>query len=178
MAAAARTRTQPAVAKTQRGRPLRVDDAERQAIADALRAGESINAVAKRIGRSTHTVMVIGREAGVNSTCVAMQNATAARLTRSQAAAKFNEARQLDLLSRLADAVEARLDNERPLTPLEAQQAATAVAITIDKWRLIEGEATARTEVASQGARDRLAARLDELAERRKTAETVRSQVG
>lgn len=178
MATAARTRTQPAVAKTRKARPHRIADAVRKAIVEALRGGESAYSVAKRTGVHSSTVGRIAKEEDVPLQRLATQNATAAHLTRSQAAAKFNEARQLDLLARLADAVEARLDNERPLTPLEAQQAATAVAITIDKWRLIEGEATARTEVASQGARDRLAARLDELAERRKTAETVRSQVG
>ena len=154
--------------------------AERQTIADALRSGESITAVAKRTQHSTNTVMRIGREAGVSATHASLQNAQAARLTRADAAAKFNEARQLNLLARLADAVETRLDraDDKPLTPLEAQQAATAVAIVVDKWRLIEGEATARTEVASQGARERLAARLDELAERRKAAEKARGAVG
>lgn len=152
-----------------RGPGTRTTEAEQAAIAEALRNGESIHAVAKRTGHSTSTVGRIGRKAGVSPTRAALEKADAARLTRAEAAAAFGESVQLDGLRKLAAVIIERIDESQiaRIKPLEMQQMATAYAIIIDKWRLIEGEATARTEVASQGARERLAARIDELAARR-----------
>lgn len=147
----------------------RLSDAERQAIADALRAGESQHSVAKRTGRGAATVNGIARAEGIAPERSALEKADAARKTRAEAAALFSEAVQLDGLRKLAGVVVERIDeaNVARIKPIEMQQLATAYAILIDKWRLIEGEATSRTEVATEGARERLAARIDELAARR-----------
>lgn len=157
---------------TAKGAGSRLPAEDRQAIVGLLKGGKSAHAVAQATGRSKSAIAAIARAEGLTSATTAPAAATAARVTRAEAAALFAETRQLTVLSRLADAVQARLDaaDERPLTPLEMQQTATAFAILIDKWRLIEGEATQRTEVAAVGARERLAARLDELAARRRLA--------
>lgn len=156
-------------------RQARVSPEERRAIVEALRAGESAGSVARRTGRSQSTVSGIAKAEGVALDASALQKASAAKLTRDQAAALFDESRQLSVLAKIAAVAEERLDESQlaRIKPLEMQQLATAVAIVVDKWRLIQGEATARTEVASQGAKERLAKRLDELAKRRQQAEAV-----
>lgn len=159
-------------------RNRRVTPDERRQVVEALRGGESAYSVAKRTGFASSTISRIAGAEGVSLEQCATQKAVAARLTRDEAAARFDEARQLEYISRYIEAAAMRLDtvHERPLTQLEAQQGATALGILIDKWRLIQGEATARTEVANSGARERLAARLDELAKRRQQAEVVVSK--
>lgn len=140
----------------------RLSDEQRAAILADLRAGRPVRAIAAAQGCAISTVSEVGRSAGHAANVRQTNKATAARTDWAQAA-------RLELLNRLfakADSLLATVDS-----PLHLQQLATATAILIDKRRLEDGDATARTEVASPagGARERIAGRLDELAARRRT---------
>lgn len=57
----------------------RLTDSEREQIADAIRAGEARNEIARRFGRSPDTVSRIAAAAGLDFDRTMTQNATAAR---------------------------------------------------------------------------------------------------
>jgi hypothetical protein len=140
----------------------RLSDEQRAAILADLRAGRPVRAIAADHGCNPSTVSRTAAAHGVACNVARTKKATAARKDWAQAA-------RLELLNRLfakADALLAGVDS-----PLHLQQLATATAVLIDKRRLEDGDATARTEVASPAAdaRERIAGRLDELAARRRT---------
>jgi IS30 family transposase len=134
-----------------------VDQGERQAIAAAVRAGQSIGAVARRFHRSKATVATVARAAGI-----ALDESRTARAAAARR--DFSLTARIELGNRLAERVREKLDDPS-LTPIQLQQLATAYAILVDKRRLEDGEATARTEEMRTNIRERLAKQLDELAE-------------
>lgn len=127
------------------------------AILEALKAGESQNAVAKRFGCGPATVNRIAKRNGLEYSAPKH----AAECRRDYAAAE-----RLALLNKLFDKVREMADG--PLTPNGLQALTISMGILTDKRRLEDGEVTARTEVSGGSARERLASRLDELAVRRR----------
>ncbi|MCL6640251.1 MAG: helix-turn-helix domain-containing protein [Candidatus Rokubacteria bacterium] len=127
-------------------------------IAERLQAGEPVRSVARSLGVHSSTVSRAARKLGVDVQRCATERATAAKM-------EFDAARRLEMINAFADKAAEMLPTVR--RPIELQHLTTALAILIDKRRLEEGEATARTEVTSHGAREELARRIDELAARR-----------
>lgn len=128
-------------------------------ILEALEAGESQNAIARRLGCSPGTVNRVARLNGVEYSTP--KNAAAVRrdYAASERVALLNKvfARAEDMLAEAA-------------TPHRLQALVIALGILIDKRRLEDGDVTERTEVRDGGARERLASKLDELAARRRAA--------
>jgi hypothetical protein len=127
------------------------------AILEALQAGESQNAVARRFGCGPATVNRIAKRNGLEYT---------APKKAAEARRDYASAERLALLNKLFDKVRDMADG--PLTPNGLQALTISMGILTDKRRLEDGEVTARTEVSSGGARERLARSLDELAARRR----------
>ena len=141
----------------------RVDHA---AIVEALRSGESQNAVARRLGCSPSTVNRIAKANGLE--CQTEWHSPAKRPLppeAARAAADYCLARRIALLNKVFDKADALI--EQASSPHKLQALAIALGILIDKRRLEDGEVTARTEVNGGDARERIARRLDELASRR-----------
>ena len=132
------------------------------AIIAGLKAGESQNAVARRLGCSPGTVNRIAKLNGLE--CHSAKN-QAAEMTVSAALADYSLERRMALLNKVF--LQAEQMVETAITPHKLQALAIAIGILIDKRRLEDGEVTARTEVSGGAARERLASRLDELAARR-----------
>lgn len=132
----------------------RVDQA---AVVEALQAGESQNAVARRLGCSAGSVNRIAKLNGLEYS----SPKHAAECRRDYAAAE-----RLELLNQGFDKARELLPAIK--SPQWLQAWSISMGILIDKRRLEDGEATARTEVSSDGARDRVARRIDELAARRR----------
>ena len=126
------------------------------AILEALREGESQNAVARRLGYSTSTVNRVARLNGIE---------WHSPEKRPDAAATYSLERRLALLDKVFARAEALVDAAS--TPHQLQSLAIALGVLIDKRRLEDGDVTQRTEVGGGGARERLAQKLDELAARR-----------
>lgn len=133
------------------------------AIIEGLKAGESQNAVARRLGCSVGSVNRVAKLNGLE--CHSAKN-RAAESVVSTALADYSLERRMALLNRVFDQAERMI--ETATTPHKLQALAIALGILIDKRRLEDGEATARTEVNGGGARERLARSLDELAARRR----------
>lgn len=131
--------------------------ADHAAILDALHAGESQNAVAKRFNCSPGTVNRVAKMNGLEYS----RPKHAAEARRDYSAAE-----RLALLNKLFDKVRDMADG--PLTPNGLQALAISMGILTDKRRLEDGDVTARTEVTGGEARERIARRLDELAARRR----------
>lgn len=139
---------------------MRVDH---EAIVEALRAGESQKAVARRLGCSPGTV---NRIAKLNRIEPGSVEKSPALLAAEQAAADYSLERRMALLNKVFAQAEQMI--ETATTPHKLQALAIALGILIDKRRLEDGEVTARTEVNGGDARERIARRLDELAARRR----------
>jgi hypothetical protein len=135
-----------------------MSEQERAAILSDLRDGLSLRATARKRGRGVATVSRVANGAGLDLERSATQKAASARRDYAQA-------ERLALLNRLFDKCAQILPTCKK--PYEVMQLATAMAIAIDKRRLEDGEATSRTEVNTDGVRDRILGRLDELASRR-----------
>lgn len=140
------------------------------AIIEALEAGESQQAIARRLGCGVATVNRVAKRNSVPFRSapfqkIPAQEAAQAAAAVEQAAASYCLERRIALLDKVFDKAESMI--ETASTPHKLQALAIAVGILIDKRRLEDGEVTARTEVASGSAREHLARRIDELAERR-----------
>jgi hypothetical protein len=131
---------------------------EREAIADALRAGKSQNAVAKQFGRGVATINRIAVEYGLEYS--APKHAAEARQT-------FSQDRRLKLIDDMVDTLYGLMVDVKKAHDFQAL--VTSAAILIDKRRLEDGEATSRSEVSTDDSRNRVARRVDELAARRRT---------
>lgn len=140
------------------------------AILEALAAGESQQSIARRLGCGVATVNRTAKRNAVPFRSVPIQKTPAreAAAAVEQAAASYCLERRIALLDKVFDKAAEMIDTAT--TPHKLQALAIAVGILIDKRRLEDGEVTARTEVASGSARDRLAHKLDELAARRREA--------
>lgn len=129
---------------------------------EALRAGESINSVAKRFNRGVATVTRAARSANVASEYSAPKRAIEARRDYDLAARLelLNEGfkKAANLLASIAD-------------PADLQRWTVAVGVLIDKRRLEDGDVTSRTETVGDSEFDGLARQLDELAARRRARE-------
>jgi len=126
------------------------------AILKALRDGESQNAVARRMKCSPSTVNSVAKANGLEYS---------SPKKAVQARKDYAAAERLDLLNQAFAKAEEMLPT---LTTAGWLQSWTiAIGILIDKRRLEDGEATQRMEVHGDGARARIARRLDELAARR-----------
>lgn len=137
---------------------------DHSAIIEALQAGESQKAVARRLGCGAATVNRVAKRNGLEpSTTTKMALSAAA----SAAASDYCLERRLALLNKVFAKAEELIDTAT--TPHKLQALAIAIGILTDKRRLEDGEVTARTEVNGGEARERIASRLDELAARRRT---------
>lgn len=140
------------------------------AILEALQAGESQNAVARRLGCSPGLVNKVAKLNGVNGQREYHSRPKSPPSPEVQAAENAARGyvleRRLALLDKVFDKAEALI--EQATSPHKLQALAIAVGILIDKRRLEDGDVTARTEVNGGGARERLARSLDELAARRR----------
>jgi transcriptional regulator with XRE-family HTH domain len=132
------------------------------AIIEALKAGESQNAVARRLGCSVGTVNRVAKLNGLE--CHSAKN-QAAEAVVSAALADYSLERRMALLNKVFAQAESMV--ETAITPHKLQALCISLGILIDKRRLEDGEVTARTEVNGGDARERIARRLDELAARR-----------
>jgi hypothetical protein len=131
---------------------------QRAHVVALLHEGKSRNDIARIVGCCGATVTKIAAAEGVEFNRLYTEKASAA--TRDYA-----------LAERIA-LVNAGFAKAAELLPGLATASAlaswsVAVATLIDKRRLEDGEATSRTDVIDDGARDRLARRMDELAARR-----------
>ena len=134
------------------------------AILEALKAGESQNAVARRLGCGLATVNRVAKRNGLGShTAYTPPKTLSAEV--AAAAADYCLERRMALLNKVFDKAEELI--AQATSPHKLQALAIAVGILIDKRRLEDGEVTARTEVNGGGARERLTRSLDELATRR-----------
>lgn len=136
--------------------------ADHAAIIEALKAGETQNAVARKLGCSPGTVNRVAQLNGLEYS----RPKHAAEVRRD-----YCQAERLRLLNRLFDKVGELL--EGPLTPNGLQALTISAGILTDKRRLEDGEATSRTEVHGDEARELVASRLDELASRRRTSDAA-----
>lgn len=133
------------------------------AIIEALKAGESQNAVARRLGCSPGTVNRVAKLNGLE--CHSAKNQEAeARV--SAALADYSLERRMALLNKVFAQAEQMV--ETATTPHKLQALAIALGILIDKRRLEDGEATSRTEINGDAIREQLTSRLDELTRRRR----------
>ena len=135
---------------------------DHSAILDALKSGESQNAVARRLGVGPATVNRIAKRNGLEYS----PPKHAAEARRDYAFAE-----RIQLLNKLFDKLSEMADG--PLTPNGLQALSISMGILTDKRRLEDGEVTARTEVNGGDARERIASRLDELAARRRTTDAA-----
>jgi transcriptional regulator with XRE-family HTH domain len=139
---------------------------DHEAVVEALRAGESQKAVARRLGCGFATVNRIAKRYGAVPAVPRTVEKSPAVLAAEQAAADYSLERRMALLNKVFAQAEQMI--ETATTPHKLQALAIALGILIDKRRLEDGEATARTEVNGGDARERIARRLDELAARRR----------
>lgn len=138
-------------------KPLTED--ERAAIIAALQAGESLYGVAKRTGRGIATVSAVAKAAGIESERSITKKAT-------EVHQDYALAGRLDLLNQGFEKAASLLASITDAT--EFQRWTVGVGTLIDKRRLEDGDVTSRTETVGDDARDRVARKLDELAERRR----------
>jgi hypothetical protein len=130
---------------------------DHEAILEALKAGESQNGVARRLGCSPGTVNKVARLNGLEYS----RPKHAAEARRDYSAAE-----RLELLNQGFEKARELLPSIK--SPQWLQAWSISMGILIDKRRLEDGDVTARTEVNGGGARERLARSLDELASRRR----------
>jgi transposase-like protein len=130
---------------------------DQAAILEALRRGDSQNAVARRFGCGPATVNRIAKRNGLEYS--APKHAAEAR--RDYAAAE-----RIALLNQGFEKARELLPVIK--SPQWLQAWSISMGILIDKRRLEDGEATSRAEFYGDDVRDRLASRLDELAARRR----------
>lgn len=137
------------------------------AILEALQAGESQNAVARRLGYSPATVNKVAKANGLNG---ANEYRSAPKRPLSPeieaAAADYCLERRIALLNKVFNKAEELI--ETATTPHKLQALAIAIGILTDKRRLEDGEVTSRTEIHGDDVRERLTSRLDELTRRRR----------
>lgn len=136
---------------------------DHEAILEALRSGESQNAVARRLGCGLATVNRIAKRNGLESHTV--QKISLSPEAKA-AADDYNLERRLALLNKVFNKAEELI--EAATTPSRLQSLAIAVGILIDKRRLEDGEVTSRTEINGDAVREQLTSRLDELTRRRR----------
>jgi len=137
-----------------------------EAVVRAVQAGGSYRTVARTFGVSPAAVGKIARAAGVGD--------PARRLRTKRATAAFvryAKAERTALLDELFNRVRALAPSVTK--PQGMKDLALATGILIDKARLEEGEATSRSEVTTGSARERIAARLDDLTARVRNAEAA-----
>lgn len=144
------------------------------AVLAALKQGESQNAVARRLGYSPSTVNHIARSNGIRSH--SEKKVSPEEAETAAALADYCLERRVALLNKVFDQAEQMVPTAT--TPHKLQALAIAIGILIDKRRLEDGEATGRVEVSGDDARERLAARLDDLAARRRTKARPESIAG
>lgn len=132
------------------------------AIVQALSRGEAQKAIARRLGCSPGTVNRLAKLNGLEPGSAKNQ---AAMIEVENLIADYTLERRVALLNKMFAKAEELVDTAT--TPHKLQALAIATGILTDKRRLEDGEATARTEVNGGDARERIARRLDELAERR-----------
>lgn len=131
----------------------------RARIVTLLGQGTGCNETARIVGCNAATVSRIAAAEGIDQQRCRTQKATMARQD-------YDQARRVALLNTLFDKAVALAPDVD--TPSQLQSLSLAVAVLIDKRRLEDGEATARTETNDAGAaRERIARRLDELSARR-----------
>lgn len=167
----ARKYTRPEVMKdfeNNKGKPM--DKAEMAAICALVLDGNSISQVAELTGRSPHTISRALATQGVVSMHPTPEAAHAA-------IADYSMERRRLLINMLFDKTEkivAAIDPEDPSAPRNIKDLASATGIMIDKRRLEDGEATARSESGPIGeARVSLATKLDAIVRNRETASEV-----
>ncbi len=136
---------------------------DHEAILEALQSGEAQKAIARRLGCSPGTVNRLAKLNGLEPSSSRKMELSAAA---SAAASDYCLERRLALLNKVFAKAEELIDTAT--TPHKLQALAIAIGILTDKRRLEDGDVTARTEVQSGGARERLARSLDELATRRR----------
>lgn len=149
--------------------------ADHDAILEALRTGESQKSVARRLGYGVATVNRVAKRNGVipvpQPKTIRSPEEIQAIAEAHAAIVTYNLERRIALLDKVFTKAEAMIDTAT--TPHKLQALAIAIGILTDKRRLEDGEVTARTEVNSGGARERLARSLDELAIRRREKTTA-----
>jgi hypothetical protein len=139
------------------------------AIVEALRTGESQNAVARRLGCGLATVNRVAKRNGLECHTVVKGKAPPQTVIAiSGAAEDYALERRLLLLNKIFSKAEQMVETVR--TPHQLQALAISIGILTDKRRLEDGEVTSRTELYGDDIRERLASRLDELAARRRPA--------
>jgi hypothetical protein len=140
--------------------------ADHAAILDALKAGESQNAVARRLGVGLATVNRVAKRNGLERhTVIKGQPTPQAVIAISGAAEDYALERRLLLLNKIFAKAEAMVETVK--TPHQLQALCISLGILTDKRRLEDGEVTSRTEINGDAVRERLTSRLDELAARR-----------
>lgn len=130
----------------------------RESVLEALRNGDSKYAIAERFAISRATVYNLAKEEGIG------EGFTPDLI---KGALDYNEQRQREILNAAFE----RCNELLPAadTPQKMRELMTAIAIGVDKRRLIDGEATSRSEVNTGAARELLASRIAALNARRGT---------
>jgi len=138
--------------------PKALAPAVRDRIVALLHEGTPRNEIARQVGCSAGIVTKIAQDEGVSFDRSQSRIAVAVRCDYDQTARLALLNAGFDKAGELLAAI---------TTPNHLQTWSVALAVLIDKRRLEDGEATARTDVVTSDVRDRIARRLDELAARR-----------
>lgn len=112
-----------------------MSDKERKKIIEALKAGESQNAIAKKLGRSQTTIYRIAKAEGISSVNSSPKKANEARV-------RYAREGRIRIIEAALGKAEEMLAALRK--PLELQQLAMALAVLIDKRRQEDDEETNR----------------------------------
>ena len=139
-------------------RPRKIKDEQRKAIAQALREGIKPVDLAKEYDVSKNTIFTIAKENQIDMLQEATKKAKAVQSV-------YDKAKRGQLLDKFFDKIDDQLDKD--LDANDLRNLSIAIGTVIDKRRLEDGEATQRTEVSSNDARERFVRRIDQLAERR-----------
>lgn len=133
----------------------------RERLEQLLRSGVGVRGTARLTGVSPMTVSRFAKSIGLDVS----SPATAAPIAANKAYNAAERVRVIDLLF-------AKIEELMPTcsTPHKLQALATTLGIAIDKRRLEDGDATSRTEVTGDEAREQLTRRIHELAARRRSA--------
>jgi primosomal protein N' len=139
-------------------RPRKIQEEQRKAIAQALREGIKPLDLAKEYNVSKGTIQNIAKEHEIDIVQSITKRANEARTI-------YTKTERGKLLDRFFDKIDEVLKTATDANDI--RNLSIAMGTIIDKKRLEEGEATERTEVNGNDARERFMRRIDQLAERR-----------
>jgi cobalamin biosynthesis Mg chelatase CobN len=133
-------------------------------VCELLREGGSYYGIGKQLSMNPNTVRMIAQKAGLDRSDVRMTEAIKAKQV-------YTKERRLEIADRAFELLDQMLGEVG--SPKDMQAWVSAFSQMVDKHRLEDGEATARTEVVTDQARQAVRDRLDAVVERRSMLKVV-----